>query len=104
IQHDDVGLQAFRDFHRLATRRGLRGDLPARLRLEEGAHAPADDGMIVHHDDAQRRHVAVPGIGTLARTVVPWGLDSISSPPRICLRRSRMPPSPTPRAPTPPMS
>src|ERR1700693_2326182 len=91
-----VGFQSLTQFNRLFRR--IVGQSPTTFRcsLREACSPPNRNGAAVAVD-GELPHDASRGSGTMARTVVPRSLYSISSPPPTYRGRSRMPAMPTPK-------
>src|ERR1700693_622764 len=88
-----VGFQSLAQFNRLFRR--IIGQSPTTFRcsLKQACSPPSRNGVAVAIKGALPNS-ASRCIGTMARTVVPLSLDSISSSPPICRSRSRMPAMP----------
>ena len=91
-----VGFQSLTQFNRLFRR--IVGQSPTTFRcsLREACSPPNRNGAAVAVD-GELPHDASRCIGTMARTVAPRSLDSISSRPPTYRSRSRMPAMPTPK-------
>src|SRR3954470_5147447 len=103
VENDDVRTQLTHQLHRFAAIATFGHDLPSGMALEQRAHAAPDYAVIVDDHETERSavHDGAPLSGTRARTSVPCAPDSISRTPPSCCNRSRMPATPTPRAPFP---
>src|SRR3954463_9598316 len=91
VQQDHVRLGRARLEDRLARAAGLADGLEVVLGLQHEPQTRADDGVVVHDQDARAQ------TGTSAATVVPLvAVDSTASVPSSSSIRSRMPTSPIP--------
>src|SRR6201994_3308885 len=91
-----VGFQSLTQFNRLFRR--IVGQAPTTFRcnLREACSPSIRNGAAVAVD-GELPHDASRCVGTMARTVAPRSLDSISSRPPTCHSRSRLPALPTPK-------
>jgi AraC-like DNA-binding protein len=91
-----VGFQSLTQFNRLFRR--IVGQSPTTFRCSlREACSPPNRNRAAVAVDGELPHDASRCIGTMARTVAPRSLDSISSRPPTYRSRSRMPAMPTPK-------